>query len=105
MRMEEAMTNLIHRVGSLRRGQLVAFLVVTFSVHAMAQFEVAPDHFDSNPSVEKKQAVKPATAKPRAQVAASTANAASKAQGSSQNAGVVHKGQPGRTAGVAGSES
>lgn len=94
------MTNLIQRVGSIRRGPLVALLVAAFSVHAIAQFEIAPDHFDSNTSVEKKRSAKPATAKPRAQAAASPANAAKKAQGSV----VARSGQPGTTS-VAGSGS
>lgn len=72
----------------------------------MAQFEVAPDHFDSNTSVEKKQATKPATAKPRTQVAASSANAASsKTQGSAQNTVVAYNSQPGTGTAVAGSQS
>lgn len=100
------MTNLIQRVGSASWGELVALLVVALSVHAMAQFEVAPDHFDSNTSVEKKHAFKQATATLQRKVAASPTDAANvKAQGFGQGAVVARNGVLGTTIVVAGSES
>jgi len=102
---EGVMTNLIHRAGSIRRGQLLAVLVVAFSVHAMAQFEVAPDHFDSNTSVEKKRAAKPTTTESRTHVGAVPANVAStKAQSFGQRAVVVQEGQPATSTVVAGTQ-
>jgi len=71
----------------------------------MAQFEIAPDHFDSNTVVGKKQAAKLATAKPRAHVGAVPASTAStKAQSSGQSAAVVHKGQLATSAAIAGTQ-
>lgn len=42
----------------VRIAQLIALSILTCAVPAFAQFEVSPDHFDSSPKIEKKQAAK-----------------------------------------------
>ena len=56
---------------------LMTLVALALSVPALAQFEVSPDHFDANPSIEKKQTAKPVATKAKTQSAAS-ANAADK---------------------------
>lgn len=48
---------------------LIPVAALVFSVPALAQFEVSPDHFDSNGSSRKKQAAKPASTKHKTQAA------------------------------------
>jgi hypothetical protein len=53
----------------LRFAQLVSLTALAFSVPAFAQFEVSPDHFDSAPAAEKKQAAKSPATKAKTQSA------------------------------------
>lgn len=54
--------------------RLVTIAVLGFSIPAFAQFEVAPDHFDSNPSPAKKQALKAPVNKAKTHAAPTSGN-------------------------------
>jgi hypothetical protein len=83
-------------------GRLIVIVTLAFSVRAVAQFEVAPDHFDSNPSVEKKQAAKPAVKTTRVRTATLSAKtgAHAQAQGAGQTAAIAQTGSAGSANGT-----
>jgi hypothetical protein len=61
---------------SFRLAQLMILTAVAFSVPALAQFEVSPDHFDPTLPTDKRQAAKPTATKAKGQSAASSASTA-----------------------------